>query len=239
MKVFIILPARLNSSRLHNKLIRKIGDKTLIEHMIISAKKIKNSKIIVSTDSTIIQDYAIKNNVDSLLSKKKFNNGTERSCFTAKKFNAKHNDIIINLQADEFNINIIDINNLIKYLKSSKQSSIATLFYKTKDKSEYNNKNNVKLIIDKNNKAITFTRNTISSMKTFYLIHVGVYAFKFKSLLNYSEMKLCDYEKNESLEQLRLIWNNVPIDCLEVKKNQSIGINSARDLKKARELYEN
>ena len=78
MKVFIILPARLNSSRLHNKLIRKIGDKTLIEHMIISAKKIKNAKIIVSTDSMIIQDYAIKNNVDSLLSNKKFNNGTER-----------------------------------------------------------------------------------------------------------------------------------------------------------------
>ena len=107
------------------------------------------------------------------------------------------------------------------------------------NKYAYDNKNNVKLIIDKNNKAITFTRNTISSMKTFHLIHVGVYAFKFKSLLNYSSMKLCDYEKNESLEQLRLIWNNVPIDCLEVKKNQSIGINSARDLKKARELYEN
>ena len=106
MKVFIILPARLNSSRLHNKLIRKIGDKTLIEHMIISAKKIKNSKIIVSTDSSVIHDYAIKNNVDSLLSNKKFNNGTERSCFTAKKFNAKHNDIIINLQADEFNITL-------------------------------------------------------------------------------------------------------------------------------------
>ena len=42
----------------------------------------------------------------------------------------------------------------------------------------------------------------------------------------------CHYEKEESLEQLRLIWNNVPIYCVQAKNNKSIGINSASDLKK-------
>ena len=48
----------------------------------------------------------------------------------------------------------------------------------------------------------------------------------------------CHYEKDESLEQLRMIWNNIPIHCVQIKDNKSIGINSARDLKKARDIYE-
>ena len=55
MTTFIILPARLESSRLSKKLIQNIGDKALIEHMIICAKKINNVDLIVSTDSKIIQ----------------------------------------------------------------------------------------------------------------------------------------------------------------------------------------
>ena len=49
MTTFIILPARLESSRLSKKLIQNIGDKALIEHMIICAKKINNVDVIVST----------------------------------------------------------------------------------------------------------------------------------------------------------------------------------------------
>ena len=49
----------------------------------------------------------------------------------------------------------------------------------------------------------------------------------------------CDYEIEESLEQLRLIWNNIPVYCVQVENNKSIGINSIRDLKKARLLYGN
>ena len=60
MKTYLILPARLDSSRLKNKLIRKIGDLTLIEHMIIKAKKNKNTDVIVSTDSRTIQDISLK-----------------------------------------------------------------------------------------------------------------------------------------------------------------------------------
>ena len=70
MKTFVILPARMKSSRLPNKLIKKIGEMTLIEHMIERAKKIKNAIIIVSTDSSIIYDYAVKHCVEVVLSKK-------------------------------------------------------------------------------------------------------------------------------------------------------------------------
>ena len=239
MKTYIILPARLDSSRLKNKLIRKIGDMTLIEHMIIRAKKIKNVDLIVSTDSRVIQDYSLKHNVKCLYTQKKFANGTERCFFTAKKYEANKNDIIINLQSDEFNINILFINKLINLLKVNPSVSVATLMYKTFDKQDYSDPNNVKVVVDKKQKAITFSRQIISSNKSSYHIHLGVYAFKYKALCNYSEMNICEYEKKESLEQLRMIWNNVPIHCVLVKNNQSIGINSLKDLKKARKLHGN
>ena len=239
MKTYLILPARLDSSRLKNKLIRKIGDLTLIEHMIIKAKKIKNTDVIVSTDSRTIQDISLKHNVKCLYSKKKFNNGTERCFYTATKYKAKKNDIIINLQSDEFNINILHINKLIHYLKDNPSVSVATLMYETSDKYDYSDPNNVKVVVDKTSKAITFSRQIISSKKSTYFIHLGVYAFKFKALCNYSEMDMCEYEKKESLEQLRMIWNNVSIYCVLIKNNQSIGINSIKDLKKARKLNGN
>ncbi len=239
MNTFIILPARLESSRLPQKLIQKIGDKALIEHMIISAMKIKDAEVILSTDSKIIQKYAEKYRIKCITSNKKFNNGSERCHYTAKKLNAAENDIIINLQADEFNINPNDIRKLIRLLKLSPEVKVATLVYETSNEKQYANRDYVKVIVDKELKAITFTRKPITSIGTKYLIHLGVYAYKYQSLELYSSFRECHYEKEESLEQLRMIWNNVEIYCVQVKNNQSIGINSARDLKEARELYEN
>lgn len=238
MATFIILPARLESSRLSKKLIQNIGDKSLIEHMIICAKKINDVSVIVSTDSKVIQKYADKHNVKSILSTKKFKNGSERCHFTAKKFKAKSNDIIINLQADEFNIDPNSIRKLIRVLKLSDNISVGTLIYETKNKDEYLDTNYVKVVVDKELKAITFTRKPITSVGSKYLIHLGVYGFKFHMLEKYSILKECHYEKDESLEQLRMIWNNIPIHCVQIKDNKSVGINSARDLNKAREIYE-
>ena len=239
MKTFIILPARLESSRLPKKLIQNIGDKALIEHMITTAKKIKDTEVVVSTDSKIIQKYADKHSVKCILSSKKFKNGTERCHYTAEKLNASRKDIIINLQADEFNINPNEIRKLIRLIKLSTAVQVATLFYETSYKNEYASKDYVKIIVDKELKAITFTRKPMTSIGSRYLIHIGVYGFTYDSLKLYSTLKECHYEKQESLEQLRLIWNNVPIHCVQVKNNQSIGINSTRDLKKAREYYDN
>jgi 3-deoxy-manno-octulosonate cytidylyltransferase (CMP-KDO synthetase) len=238
MTTFVIIPARLESSRLSKKLIQNIGDKALIEHMIICAKKINNSIITVTTDSKIIQNYAIKHNVQSVFSNKKFKNGSERCYYTAKKLNATKNDIVVNLQADEFNINPNDIKKLIRVLKLSNNINIATLIYETNDKKEYLDSNYVKVVVDKELRAITFTRKPITSVGEKYMIHLGVYAFKYEYLETYSKLKECHYEKEEQLEQLRMIWNNIPIHCIQIKDNKSVGINSVKDLRKAREIYE-
>ena len=163
MKTFIILPARMSSTRLPNKLIKKIGNKTLIEHMIITAKKIKDALVIVSTDSTLFMIMQL-NRCQAFISKKPFKNGTERCYFTAKYYNARPSDIVINLQADEFNISVANINSLIEKLKKSNTESIATLIYKSSDEKEYSNVNNVKVIIDKDSRAVTFTRKKITSI---------------------------------------------------------------------------
>ena len=124
-------------------------------------------------------------------------------------------------------------------LKLSDNLNVATLIYETDDKKEYSDSNYVKVVVDKELRAITFTRKPITSIGEKYMIHLGVYGFKYEYLEIYSKLKECHYEKEEHLEQLRMIWNNIPVHCVQIKDNKSIGINSVKDLKKAREIYEN
>ena len=78
MNVHIIIPARLGSTRLKNKMLKKILGKTLIEHMCERALKLNFKNLVVATDSKEIIETVAKYNVNTYFSSKKFNNGTER-----------------------------------------------------------------------------------------------------------------------------------------------------------------
>jgi len=78
MNVHIIIPARLGSTRLKNKMLKKILGKTLIEHMCERALKLNFKNLVVATDSKEIIETVAKYNINTYFSSKKFNNGTER-----------------------------------------------------------------------------------------------------------------------------------------------------------------
>ena len=102
-------------------------DDCVIEHMIISAKKIKGYYNCLSSYK-IIQGYADKHMKLPLCIQKKISEWYKRNHFyTAKKFKAQKNDIVVNLQADEFNINMAPIKKLLDKVKNSKSKPIATL----------------------------------------------------------------------------------------------------------------
>ncbi len=231
MATKIIIPARLDSSRLPGKLLLKIGNKTLLEHIICRSKKIKNTTLFVATDNKKIENIAKSLDVECWFSSKKFENGTHRiSYFTnTKKF--KTNDIIINIQADEYNFSIHGVNKLIKYLSLKSSHAVATLIYRDSIKKNYNNINNVKVITDKSNNALYFTRqkSPLNSINNFYT-HIGIYGYKINALKIYDKLEKSNYEYNEKLEQLRYIWNNIPIHCILLNKNHSVSINTIEDL---------
>ena len=237
MKTRIVIPARLESSRLPKKLIKKINGKTLIEHVFTRAKKIKCDSLVIATDNRIIKDIAESSNMDCWFSRKSFLNGTHRISALSDELKYKNSDIVINIQADEFNFPISGVSRMINYMKRQSSINVTTLIFKNNNKNIFNDKNMVKVAIDTNNQALIFTRSPIPyNGSTDSYIHIGIYGYRVSILKKYSQLNLCPYEKSEKLEQLRFLWNNIKIKCLLLKQNSSLSINTLKDLKMARSI---
>ena len=96
MKTRIIIPARLKSSRFPEKLVQNINDISLIEHIILRAKKLPHYSITVATDDDKIKNLVEKHNINVWFSKKTYVNGTHRIAAMCRdlKFNSLHKDAI-------------------------------------------------------------------------------------------------------------------------------------------------
>ena len=218
MKTRIVIPARLKSSRFPNKLIKIINGKTLIEHVCLRAKKLKYDSLIVATDSLKIKDIIENIGIDVWYCQKKYSSGTERIAGLSSDLKFKKNDIVINIQGDEYNFPLSAVNKIIDHLKISKKRIVSTAIYMTKDKKIINNRDSVKVVTDKNNNALYFSRSLIPYNSDHeYSIHLGIYGYKVGLLEMYSSFIKSKFEKSESLEQLRFVYNNVPVHCLKLR----------------------
>ena len=237
MKIRILIPARLESKRFPKKLLQKISDKTLIEHICLRAKKIHCDSLAVLTDSKIIQKIVKSCGVDCYYSKKNYSNGTERiaNFCKLKKYNPL--DLIVNIQADELNFPLSAIDKIKKYFRNNKKTYVATLIYPSTNYSNIIDKNLVKVVKNKNDDAIYFSRSLIPHDSKNFYAHLGIYAYRVNVLSKYRKLKRGDIETEESLEQNRFLFNTVPIKCISIKSNDSISINTKNDLKLAKKKF--
>ena len=237
MKIRIIIPARLKSKRFPNKLVKTLKDKSIIEHVCLRAKKLNYDSLIVATDSNEIKTLIDNINIETYLSKKKYLNGTERIADLCKKRSFDKNDIIINIQGDELSFPVNAVNKMINYLKKSKEKEMTTVVVQSNNRNNYINKDYVKVITNKNNNALYFSRSPLPyDSSSNYLLHIGLYGYKVSLLNEYLSFKKSTGETKESLEQLRFLYNDIQIKCIKLKKHNSISINSLNDLKLAQKL---
>ena len=128
--VLVVIPARYNSTRLPGKPLKKIGNKTMIEHVYNRATKIGCAKVIVATDDLRIHSLCKLKKINVALTSIRHKTGSDRVAEIANKFNFKW---VLNLQGDEPLINVSDIRKLIKktllYEKKNKEISVSTLFF--------------------------------------------------------------------------------------------------------------
>ena len=110
---------------------------------------------------------------------------------------------------------------------------MGTLKHKLKDKEEIENPNNVKVVTDKNDYAIYFSRSIIpyprKNENLSYYKHIGIYGYKKEFVIEYSKMASTPLEEAESLEQLRVLENGYKIKVLETK-HSLIGVDTPENL---------
>tara|TARA_B100001248_G_scaffold20764_1_gene13952 strand:- start:3013 stop:3747 length:735 start_codon:yes stop_codon:yes gene_type:complete len=233
-KSIIIIPSRLAASRLPNKPLINIKNKTLIMHVYENALKSQVGEVFVATCDDEIASEVKKNGGKFVMTDKMHTTGTDRVYEASKKLGIQDEDIVINVQGDEPMISPIDIKNL--NIVSRKLSlDISTLAHKIKKKNDYKNENIVKVVTK--NKV---TNKTTAEALNFYRIinpnklrniyhHIGVYLYKFSSLKKFVKLRKSKEELSQRLEQLRAVDNNMKINVL-LANYFSSGIDTKKDL---------
>ena len=159
MKVLACIPARYGSTRFTGKVLAKDTGKFLIQHTyerILQAKKIE--KIIVATDSELVVQACESFGAQCAMTSAEHQSGTDRIAEAVADINV---EIIINLQADEPEIDPKNIDYLTELLIKNPDSPMATLAADFQTKEQIANPNIVKVITDCKNKAIYFSRSAI------------------------------------------------------------------------------
>ena len=237
MKIVAVIPARLNSSRLSNKLLRDICGKSLILRTYESAVKSNLfNDVFVITNSPLIEEELKKNNVSYIFKDKEYTTGTDRIADISKEIDS---EIIINIQGDEPFINSKTLQLIIdEFVKDEfNELNVVSVMTNLEGDNEINNPNNVKVVVDKYNNSLYFSRSPIpynrDGVNVDYFKHVGIYAFRKSCLVKFSKLKAGKHEFSEKIEALRLIENGINIKM--IKSNERfIGIDTLEDLEMAR-----
>lgn len=240
MKFLGVIPARYESSRLPKKPLKDICGYPMIEWVYKRALKSNLDKVIVATDSQEVYNVVKGFGGDVVLTREDHLNGTSRIAEVCEK--VTDYDVIINIQGDEPLIEKDMINSLIDSFKGEKNLKMSTLKHKLHKWEDIENPNFVKVVTDKNDYAIYFSRSVIPFPRNKnldnYFKHVGIYGYKRDFVMEYSKMESTPLENSESLEQLRVLENGYKIKVLETPF-EVIGVDTQEELEKVREFIKN
>lgn len=228
----IIIPARLASTRFPNKILANIHGLPMV---IATAKRVQNlDDVAIAADTeevvALAHDYGFK----AILTSQNHQSGTDRINEAASKLSLSEDEIIVNVQADEPFIEEAVVKSVIERAKNT--DAMITSACKKIDLSHVKDPNLVKVILNAHGNAIYFSRSAIPYDREGgfegYFGHLGIYAFRKKSLETFCTLPYAPIEHIEKLEQLRAIYHGYSIAMVEVE-SQSFGIDTKEDLERA------
>jgi 3-deoxy-manno-octulosonate cytidylyltransferase (CMP-KDO synthetase) len=223
VKILACIPARYSSTRFPGKVLAKDTGKFLIQHVYEQACLAKlPEKVIIAADDQRIADAALDFAAECVLTSPDHKSGTDRIAEAVKNIDV---EIVINLQADEPEIEPKNIDLLAQILIDHPNAPMATLAADFQNAEQITDPNIVKLITDYNGRAIYFSRSPIPYDRETkgigpaqnYLRHIGTYAYRKDFLMEITKLPQTNLEKIEKLEQLRAIENGFPILIGKVK----------------------
>lgn len=239
MNILGIIPARYASSRFPGKPLAEIAGKSMIERVYQQSKKSKCiQKVLVATDDERIYNHIVSFGGNVIMTNADHPSGTDR-CFEAYQNLDEHFDFVINIQGDEPFISPDQVDLLASVLQP--EVELATLVKKIDSHEEIIDPNEAKVVINKSDEAIYFSRSPIPFLNQSnpdwtqsgdYYKHVGIYAYRTDILKEITRLDVSTLEVTESLEQLRWIQNGYKIK-IAVTNSESMCIDTPEDIEEA------
>jgi len=212
----IIIPARLQASRLPNKPLLEIHGKPMIQHVWERAVLSQLGEVLVATDSVDIKNLVEGLGGNACMTSVKHTSGTDRIYEALNKFDLDQRiQFVINLQGDLPTINSEALSTVLSLIEEegSEMGTLASVF---SDKSEIKKNQVVKAFCDyKENENSTFALDFIRKNDNYdenkLYHHIGIYSFRRETLKKFVTLSQTERENNEKLEQLRALDNDIKI----------------------------
>ncbi len=236
--IVAIIPARYASSRLEGKPLMKIGEMTMIQMVYAQASKVFEA-VYVATDDERIRTEVERFGGNVVMTSPEHTSGTDRVAEAASLLPFVP-EVVVNVQGDEPLIAPESLEMLIE-LFSDKQCSIATLVQEMTPDDDPQNPNVVKAAVGQSGYAIYFSRAAIPYPREGagkFLKHIGLYGYRYKTLMQLCALPPSPLEEIEKLEQLRWIENGYGVKTAR-SPFPCYGVDTLEDLQKVRVLVEN
>jgi 3-deoxy-manno-octulosonate cytidylyltransferase (CMP-KDO synthetase) len=244
----VIIPARLASTRLPNKPLADLGGKPMVVRVAERAQQAGAARVIVATDHEDIRAACQQHGVEVCMTRADHPSGTDRIAEVARTLNLADDAVIVNLQGDEPLIDPALLQAAAACINA--EVAMATCAHPLHDVAEAFNPNVVKVVLDKNGRALYFSRATIpwhrdafaqsrDSLPAGYvpLRHIGLYAYRNDFLQAYPALQVSPLESIEALEQLRVLWHGYPIAVHVTDSAPAAGVDTPEDLQRVQQFY--
>lgn len=241
MNFHVVIPARYQSTRFPGKLLEELNGVSVLERVYNQVRLAQPASITIATESERIAEHANTFASSVVMTLPSHETGTDRIAEVITKGQFAADDIIVNVQGDE---PFIAPELILQVAKSLTQTSapMATLCWPIDSLELLHNPNVVKVVRTRDNHALYFSRSAIPAHRdnpqsfTQAYRHIGLYAYRAGFLLDYVSWPVCDIEKEEALEQLRVLWSGAAIKVEEACVEPLQDINTKEDLVRAQAL---
>jgi 3-deoxy-manno-octulosonate cytidylyltransferase (CMP-KDO synthetase) len=224
VKVIVVIPARYGSSRMEGKVLAKDTGKYLVQHTFEQARKARSAdQVLIAADDPRVLRACQEFGAPCVMTRTDHPSGTDR---IAEAVGQLAVDVIVNLQADEPEINPEYIDLAAGLLLDHPKADMATLLAPFESAGQAADPNIVKCVTDQAGRALYFSRSVIPYDRQaagigqvgLYKRHLGIYAYRKAFLMKFTKLKPSPLEQAEKLEQLRAIENGCTILTAMVEK---------------------
>lgn len=237
MKIIAMIPARYGATRFPGKLVANLGGKPVIVRTYEAAVNTGLfDEVCVVTDNDIIEAEIKKYGGKIIRSLKEHECGTDRIAEAAEGITA---DIILNIQGDEPFVNKEALEKLLEVFNGDDAGlvDLASLMQEMTNEADILDPNFVKVVTDKNNFALYFSRSPIPYVRdnepgTKYFEHIGIYAFRRAALMDFYTLPMTKLEAIEKIECNRFLEYGKKIKMVE-SKYMGVEIDTPEDLVRA------
>ena len=249
MHFTVVIPARYSAQRLPGKPLAQLHGRPLILHVCDRARSSGAAEVIVATDDERVRQACADAGVDAQMTGTTHTSGTDRIAEVAVLRGWDDDDVIVNLQGDEPLMPPADIEQAAALLLSHESAGVSTLCTPIHDLSELLNPNVVKVVADREGRALYFSRAPIPwnrdgardgvASQTRYqgaLRHIGIYGYRVGALKHLAAEPPCELEQLEKLEQLRALWLGVTIAVDVAREMPGPSVDTPEDLERVASL---